>query len=38
MDIGETEKTYVIEPVEDPVPRVEPVPEETPAEPETLPV
>lgn len=39
MDIGEPQRTYTIEPVEDPIPREEPatVPEESPAEPAEVP-
>ena len=39
MDIGEPQRTYTIEPVEDPVPREEPstVPEEAPTEPAEAP-
>lgn len=39
MDIGEPQRTYTIEPVEDPIPHEEPatVPEESPAEPVEVP-
>ena len=39
MDIGEPQRTYTIEPAEDPVPREEPatVPEESPSEPVEVP-
>ena len=43
MEIGEPERTYTVEPVEDPVPReapeepAEPSPAEEPAEPEKVP-
>ncbi|HEY5661434.1 MAG TPA: hypothetical protein VIR59_11655 [Gaiellaceae bacterium] len=33
MEIGEPQRTYTVEPVEDPVPRESPAPEEEPAEP-----
>ncbi len=35
MEIGEPERTYTVEPLEDPVPRT--VPEEAPAEPAEVP-
>lgn len=43
MDIGEPQRTYTVEPLEDPVPREQPVespaqePEEVPHKPEPLP-
>jgi hypothetical protein len=33
VEIGEPQRTYTVEPVEDPVPRESPAPEEEPAEP-----
>ncbi len=33
MEIGEPQRTYTVEPIEDPVPRESPLPEEEPAEP-----
>jgi len=37
MEIGEPDRTYTIEPAEDPVPREEPVPAEAPPEPAKAP-
>ena len=34
MEIGEPQRTYTVEPIEDPVPREAPPPEEDPAEPQ----
>jgi hypothetical protein len=33
VEIGEPQRTYTVEPIEDPVPRESPAPEEEPAEP-----
>jgi hypothetical protein len=33
VEIGEPQRTYTVEPIEDPVPRESPLPEEEPAEP-----
>ena len=37
MEIGKPDRTYTIEPAEDPVPREEPVPAEAPPEPAKAP-
>jgi hypothetical protein len=37
VEIGKPQRTYTVEPVEDPVPREEPAPDEAPAEPEREP-
>ena len=37
MEIGEPDRTYTIEPAEDPVPREEPAPAEAPPEPAEAP-
>jgi hypothetical protein len=34
VEIGKPQRTYTVEPVEDPVPREEPAPDEAPAEPD----
>jgi hypothetical protein len=34
VEIGKPQRTYTVEPVEDPVPREEPAPDEAPVEPE----
>jgi hypothetical protein len=34
VEIGKPQRTFTVEPVEDPVPREEPAPDEAPAEPE----
>jgi hypothetical protein len=37
VEIGKPQRTFTVEPVEDPVPREEPAPDEAPAEPEQEP-
>jgi hypothetical protein len=37
VDIGEPRRTYTVEPVEDPVPREQPAPDEAPLDPEREP-
>jgi hypothetical protein len=37
VEIGKPQRTFTVEPVEDPVPREEPAPDEAPAEPEREP-
>jgi hypothetical protein len=37
VEIGKPQRTYTVEPVEDPVPREEPTPDEAPVEPEREP-
>jgi len=37
VEIGKPQRTYTVEPVEDPVPREEPAPDEAPPEPEREP-
>jgi hypothetical protein len=37
VEIGKPQRTYTVEPVEDPVPREEPAPDEAPVEPEREP-
>jgi hypothetical protein len=34
VEIGKPQRTFTVEPVEDPVPREEPAPDEAPVEPE----
>lgn len=37
VEIGEPQRTYTVEPIEDPVPRESPAPDEEPAEPQREP-
>lgn len=37
VEIGKPQRTYTVEPIEDPVPREEPAPDDAPAEPQREP-